>query len=222
MIDFNKKINPVFPSILSTNFFDLESKLIQFEEAGIDFIHLDVMDGNFVTNISFGPSILRAIKSKFPFKIDAHLMVDHPKEVIPWFIEAGADWISFHIETDDNISENIRMIKKAGKKAGIALNPDTEIDKIFPILDEIDYILFMSVFPGYGGQSFISSVLDKIKKLNKKIEKMENCPIIQIDGGVNLSNIKDIRKNGVNSFVVGTYLFNSDNISKTINKLKGV
>ncbi len=222
MIDFNKKINPVFPSILSTNFFDLENKLIQFEEAGIDFIHLDVMDGNFVTNISFGPSILKAIKSRFPFKIDAHLMVEHPKEVIPWFIEAGADWISFHIETDDNILENIRMIKKAGKKAGIALNPDTKIEKVFSVLDELDYILFMSVFPGYGGQSFISSVLDKIKTLNKKIENMNNRPIIQIDGGVNLSNIKDIREKGINSFVVGTYLFNSDNISKTINKLKGV
>ncbi len=218
----NKEFNPVFPSILSTNFFDLEEKLTEFQNSGIDFIHLDVMDGNFVSNISFGPSLLKAIKSKFSFKMDAHLMVDNPIEVIPWFIDAGADWISFHIETKGDISESLSMIRESGKKAGIALNPDTDIEKIFPFLNEVDFILFMSVFPGYGGQKFISPVLDKIKKLNKKIEMMNISPIIQIDGGLNSSNIEKIKENGVDSFVIGTFLFNSNNIPEKINILKGV
>ncbi len=217
----NKSFNPVFPSVLSTNFFDLENKLIDFSEAGIDFIHLDVMDGNFVTNISFGPSMLKAIKSKFPFMIDAHLMVDNPKEVIPWFIDAGADWISFHIETKDNIAENIKMIKSSGIKAGIALNPDTDIEQIIPFINEVDYILFMSVFPGYGGQKFMRDVLNKIIELNKIIVRTDISPIIQIDGGVNSDNIAKIRDVGVQSYVVGTYLYNSSNISKTINELRG-
>lgn len=222
MMENNKDFNPVFPSILSTNFFDLEEKLTEFQNSGIDFIHLDVMDGNFVTNISFGPSLLKAIKSKFPFKIDAHLMVDNPIEVIPWFIDAGADWISFHIESKGDISESLTMIRESGKKAGIALNPDTDIEKIFPFLNEVDFILFMSVFPGYGGQKFISPVLDKIKKMNKKLEMMGISPIIQIDGGLNSSNIEKIKENGVDSFVIGTFLFNSNNIPEKINILKGV
>jgi len=217
----NNNFNPVFPSVLSTNFFDLENKLIDFSKAGIDFIHLDVMDGNFVTNISFGPSMLKSIKSKFPFMIDAHLMVDNPKEVIPWFIDAGADWISFHIETKDNIAENIKIIKDAGIKAGIALNPDTDIEQIIPFINEVDYILFMSVFPGYGGQKFMPDVLNKIIELNKIIVRTDVSPIIQIDGGVNSDNIAKIREVGVQSYVVGTYLYNSSNISKTINELRG-
>lgn len=217
-----EELNPVFPSILSTNFFDLETKLDQFQSSRIDFIHLDVMDGNFVTNISFGPSLSEAIKSKYSFKIDAHLMVNKPKNVIPWFIDAGADWISFHIETKDEISENIKMIQNANKKAGIAINPDTNIDMLFPYLSMVDYILFMSVFPGYGGQKFIPDVLDKIDKLQNKIKEMDLSPIIQIDGGVNLSNINKIKELGVNSFVVGTFLYNSENIPEMINRLKGV
>jgi len=221
MIEMVKGENPIFPSILSTDFFDLEKKLSDFEKFGIDYIHLDVMDGNFVTNISFGPSMLRAIKSRFSFKVDAHLMVKNPQRVIPWFIEAGADWVSFHIETQKNIVDNIKMIKNAGKKAGIALNPNTAVKTILPYLEELDYILFMSVFPGYGGQKFMSEVLGKIKELNKEIIRREVSPIIQIDGGVNLSNIREIESVGVKSVVVGTFLYNSKDTLKTINRLRG-
>ena len=147
-------MNPVFPSILSTNFFDLHSKLSTFEESGIDYIHLDVMDGHFVDNISFGPSAAKAIKSQFPFKIDAHLMVSNPGKMISKYLAAGCDWVSFHIETQEDIHQNIQLIKKEDKKAGLVLNPDTPVEKVFPFIPHLDYVLLMSVFPGYGGQKF--------------------------------------------------------------------
>ncbi len=221
-------INPVFPSILSTNFFDLYDKLETFEKNKIDFIHLDVMDGHFVDNISFGPSTSKSIKSKFNFKIDSHLMVSNPDKMIPKFIDADSDWVSFHIETKNNINikDNISIIQKHGRKAGLVLNPDTEINTIFPYLNAVDYILLMSVFPGYGGQKFIESTPEKVDQLKKRI-KMEgtNC-LIQVDGGINTSNLPLLKEAGADLFVIGTFLYNSDNIEETLkrirNKINGV
>jgi ribulose-phosphate 3-epimerase len=221
-------INPVFPSILSTNFFDLYDKLETFEKNKIDFIHLDVMDGHFVDNISFGPSTSKSIKSKFNFKIDSHLMVSNPDKMIPKFIDADSDWVSFHIETRNNINikDNISTIQKHGRKAGLVLNPDTEIHTIFPYLNAVDYILLMSVFPGYGGQKFIESTPEKVGQLKKRI-KMEgtNC-LIQVDGGINTSNLPLLKEAGADLFVIGTFLYNSDNIEETLkrirNKINGV
>ncbi len=218
-------MNPVFPSILSTNYFNLGEKLREFDRNRIDFIHLDVMDGHFVGNISFGPSAAEAIKSSFKFGIDAHLMVSNPGEMIPKFIQAGSDWISFHIETRDRIKENILTIKNSHLKAGLVLNPDSRIDSLFAYLNDIDYVLLMSVFPGYGGQKFIDSTVEKVYRVKKRIEQ-EGCGcLIQVDGGINLDNIGDLKSAGCDIFVIGTFLYNSKNIEETLaavlNKING-
>lgn len=209
-------MNPVFPSILSTNYFDLENKLKEFQVNKIDFIHLDVMDGNFVDNISFGPAAVKAIKSKFNFKIDSHLMVSDPEKMIPWFIKSGSDWISFHIEIENKIRENISTIKKNNRKAGLVLNPDTKIESVFPYLNDIDYILLMSVFPGFGGQKFIETTYKRISELKSRIKQEEADCVIQVDGGINLENIGKLKSVGNDIFVIGNFLFNSKDIKKTL------
>ncbi|MCP4147989.1 MAG: ribulose-phosphate 3-epimerase [bacterium] len=217
--------NPVFPSILSTNFFNLQDKLNEFEKNKIDFIHLDVMDGHFVDNISFGPSASKSIKSQFNFKIDAHLMVSNPGKMIPKFIDAGSDWVSFHIETTENINTNINAITSRGCKAGLVLNPDTPVEKVFPYLEAIDYVLLMSVFPGFGGQKFIEATLERTAGLKEKIQQAGTDCLIQVDGGLNNDNIPRLVAAGCDLFVIGTFLFNSDNIKdklqSIINNIKG-
>ena len=145
-------MNPIFPSILSTDFFDLEAKLREFEACGIDFLHLDIMDGHFVDTISFGPSMARAIKAKFAFHLDAHLMVGNPEKMIPHFIQAGVDWLSFHAEAAGDAAGLLRLVRESGCRAGLVLNPDTPLERLQPFLGAADYFLLMSVFPGRGGQ----------------------------------------------------------------------
>ena len=219
-------MNPIFPSVLSTTFFDLEKKLTQFQTHGIEYIHLDVMDGHFVDNISFGPAIARAIKSKFPFQIDAHLMVSNPGKAIPKFITAGSDWISIHVESESQTRDNILAIKQADRKAGLVLNPDTPLDSVFPLITHLDYILLMSVFPGYGGQKFIESTTEKVIFLKKRIQQHGLDCLIQVDGGINANNITMLKEAGADLFVIGTFLYNSDNIGQTIqtvlSKINGV
>lgn len=222
----SKKINPIFPSILSTNFFDLHDKLKTLEKNNIDYIHLDVMDGHFVDNISFGPSASKSIKSAFDFQIDAHLMVSNPGKMIPKFIDAGSDWVSFHLETSEDIKENIARIKDREKKAGLVLNPDTAVERVFPFLLDIDYVLLMSVFPGYGGQEFIQATLRKVAQLKEKINEKNTDCLIQVDGGINTSNLPQLKEAGADLFVIGTFLFNSGNMEETLrqigNKINGV
>ncbi|HLP47706.1 MAG TPA: ribulose-phosphate 3-epimerase [Candidatus Kapabacteria bacterium] len=220
-----KLLHPVFPSILTTNFFDLQEKLSSFAAQHIDFIHLDVMDGHFVDNISLGPSAAKAIKSKFDFQIDAHLMVSNPGKMIPHFIAAGSDWISFHIETDEDIIENVSLITEARRKPGLVLNPDTGIEKVFPFLDDIHYVLIMSVFPGRGGQKFIPETVDRVMQVKNEIKKRGADCLIQVDGGINTSNIPDLVKAGADIFVIGTFLYNSADTAGTLleirNKING-
>lgn len=211
-------MNPIFPSILSTDFFDLKSKLGQMKESGIDFIHLDIMDGHFVDNLSFGPSVIKPLK-RTGFMIDSHLMVSNPTKMIPKFIEKGSDWVSFHVETGENIKNNLEYIRSKGCKAGLALNPDTEPDAIFPFLDYLDYILIMSVFPGYGGQQFIESSIDRVKKIRSGIDQSRNPILIQIDGGINSTVLQELRGIGTNLYVIGTYLYNSERINDKIAEL---
>ena len=210
-------MNPIFPSILSNNFFNLESRLTEFASNKIDFIHLDVMDGHFVDNISFGPAAIPAIRSKFDFKFDSHLMVSNPEKMIPKYIDAGSDWVSFHLEVNHHIKENIELIKDHNRKAGLVLNPDTEIEKVFPYLPFIDYVLLMSVFPGYGGQKFLESTRERISTLKKRIDQEEISCLIQVDGGINTSNIHDVKVAGTDLFVIGTHLYNSSDIKHTLN-----
>lgn len=212
-------MNPIFPSILSTNFFNLKEKLDDFKKQGIDYIHLDVMDGHFVDNISFGPSMLKSIKDNYDFKVDTHLMVSNPEKSIKTFIEK-TDWISFHIEVDADFDKCIEIVKDNNKKVGMVLNPSTDIKELKPYLNRLDYVLLMSVFAGYGGQKFIEKTIDRVKELKKLInENNYNC-LIQVDGGINDKNIGSLVKAGADSFVVGTFLFNSTDIEKTMKSLK--
>ena len=153
-------------------------------------------------------------------------MVSNPGKMIPKFIEAGSDWVSFHIETNEDIKENISRIRQAGREPGLVLNPDTPVEKVFPYLDDLHYILLMSVFPGYGGQKFIRSTVDKVAQLKEKIKAEGTDCLVQVDGGVNTSNIPDLKKAGTDLFVIGTFLFNSDNPADTLkhilNKINGV
>jgi len=209
-------MNPVFPSILSTDFYDLADKLGRFKKGGIDFIHLDIMDGHFVDNLSFGPSVIRPLKERFSFNIDSHLMVSNPEKIIPYFIKAESDWISFHIEIEKGTRENIELIRRSGKKPGLAINPDTEISTLYPYLPEIDYVLLMSVFPGYGGQKFIEESVERAERLKERIDSVNPGCLIQIDGGISASNTGRLRKKGVDLFVMGTSLYNSENIEEEI------
>jgi ribulose-phosphate 3-epimerase len=203
-------MNPVFPSILSTNFFDLPAKLSAFEKSRIDFIHLDIMDGHFVDNISFGPAMARAIKEKFPFSLDVHLMVSNPAKMIPHFIE------SFHVETDDGCEDVIGFIKKNGRRAGLVLNPDTPLDRVRPFLKKIDYILLMSVFPGFGGQKFITATLERVRQLKNELLSQQSPCLLQVDGGITLDNVSLLKEAGADLFVIGTHLFNADKIEEKI------
>jgi ribulose-phosphate 3-epimerase len=209
-------MNPVFPSILSTNFFNLQAKLNAFVKSRIDFIHLDIMDGHFVDNISFGPAMARAIKEKFPFSLDVHLMVSNPAKMIPHFIEFGADWLSFHVEIDDDCGDLIDVIKKSGRCAGLVLNPDTPLERVQSFLKRIDYILLMSVFPGFGGQKFIPATLERIRELKKMLISQQCSCLLQVDGGINLENVSLLKEAGADLFVIGTHLFNADNIDEKI------
>jgi ribulose-phosphate 3-epimerase len=209
-------MNPVFPSILSTNFFNLQAKLAAFEKSRIDFIHLDIMDGHFVDNISFGPALGKAIKGQFPFSIDAHLMVSNPARMIPHFIKAGADWLSFHVETDADCGDLITVIKDSGRRAGLALNPDTPLARVQPFLNRLDYILLMSVFPGFGGQKFIESSLERVRQLKQEILGRQSQCLLQVDGGITLENVSLLKGAGADLFVIGTHLFNADDIEEKI------
>jgi ribulose-phosphate 3-epimerase len=212
-------MNPIFPSILSTNFFNLEGKLREFEKSRIDFIHLDVMDGHFVDTISFGPGLARALKEKFHFSLDAHLMVDNPGKAIPHFIKAGVEWVSFHVEAAAADTPGLlKMLRDGHCRAGLALNPDTSLERVLPFLDAVDYILLMSVFPGYGGQQFIASSLERVAQLKRQIVNRKcNC-LLQVDGGIHVATAGLLREAGADLIVVGTSLFNSDNIEETANK----
>jgi len=209
-------MNPIFPSILSTNFFDLETKLRRFEACGIETIHLDVMDGHFVDSISFGPSLARAIKERFPFRLDAHLMVSNPEKAIPRFLKAGVDWVSLHVEAAADAAGLLRVIRESGRRAGLALNPDTPLEKLRPFLDAADYVLLMSVFPGYGGQAFIPATLERTAQLKKEITARGGSCLLQVDGGINPANAASLKQAGVDLFVVGTSLFNAEDIEDKV------
>jgi ribulose-phosphate 3-epimerase len=209
-------MNPVFPSILATNFFNLQAKLSAFAKGRIDFIHLDIMDGHFVDNISFGPTIARAIKEKFPFSLDVHLMVSNPAKMIPHFIESGADWLSVHVETDDDCGDLIGIIKKNGRRAGLVLNPDTPLERVQPFLKRIDYVLLMSVFPGFGGQQFITDTLERVRQVRQELLSQQSPCLLQVDGGITLDNVSLLKEAGAELFVIGTHLYNADNIEEKI------
>ena len=216
-----KKIQ-ISPSILSANFSQLGNEIKRLEDGGADMIHVDVMDGHFVPNLTIGPPVIKALRNYTQLPFDVHLMISPVHKYIKDYANAGADIITIHPEATDNLVNSINHIKELKKKIGISLNPDTEIKIISHLLDQIDLVLIMSVFPGFGGQKFIPNVLDKIKEL-KKIKDKKNLNFdIEVDGGINFDNSKLVIEAGANILVSGTTIFknNKGDIKKNIDTLK--
>jgi ribulose-phosphate 3-epimerase len=218
-----KKIQ-ISPSILSADFNQLGNEIKRLEEAGADMIHMDVMDGHFVPNLTMGPPVIKALRKYTKLPFDVHLMISPVHKYIKDYADAGADIITIHPETTDNLEDSIQHIKKLNKKIGISLNPETQIEVVKNFLEKIDLVLIMSVHPGFGGQKFIPKVLDKIKEL-KKIKDQQNLNFdIEVDGGINFDNNKLVIKAGANILVSGTTIFknNNGNIKKNIDTLKAI
>jgi len=216
-----KKIQ-ISPSILSADFSQLGNEIKRLEEGGADMIHVDVMDGHFVPNLTIGPPVIKALRKQCSIKFDVHLMISPVHKYIEAYSDAGADIITIHPEATDNLEESILKIKSLNKKVGVSLNPKTKIDLIIDYLEKIDLVLIMSVNPGFGGQKFMPEVLDKIKEL-KKIQSKNNLNFdIEIDGGINFDNCQSAIEAGANILVSGTTVFKSNNgdIEKNINLLK--
>jgi ribulose-phosphate 3-epimerase len=210
----------IAPSILSADFTRLGTELKAVEDAGADWIHIDVMDGHFVPNITYGPIIVEASKKACALPLDVHLMIENPDTAIPDFIKAGADLVSVHAEACVHLNRTVQLIKNAGKKAGVAVNPGTSLDSIDWTLEYIDFVLIMSVNPGFAGQSFISNTLKKIETLKKTIQDRGLSTIIQIDGGVNEKTIEGIARAGADAFVAGSAIFGSNDYRTTIESFK--
>ncbi len=211
-------------SILSIDFGNMEKSLQRVEKAGVKCIHVDVMDGNFVPNISFGPSVIEYVRKAVPEAlIDAHLMIDEPIRFLEDYKKAGCDIVTVHYEAVKHLDATVDAIKKLGMKAGVALNPATDISALNTILPKLDMVLIMSVNPGFGGQKLIPYTVDKVRRLRKLLNEEGLGTDIEIDGGVNLSNIDDILEAGANVIVAGTAVFNGDiekNVSEFNMKLK--
>ncbi|MBU0464191.1 MAG: ribulose-phosphate 3-epimerase [Proteobacteria bacterium] len=210
----------IAPSILSADFTRLGEELISVEQAGADWIHIDVMDGQFVPNITYGPIIVEACKRATNLVLDVHLMIETPDLIIPEFAKAGANYISIHQEACPHLHRSLQLIKSFGVKAGVALNPATPLSSIEWVIDQLDFVLIMSVNPGFGGQKFIESSIDKIKALSKLLKEKNSNAIIQVDGGINNSTIKAVSIAGATSFVAGSAIFNTANYKETISSLR--
>ncbi|AID44269.1 Ribulose-phosphate 3-epimerase [Candidatus Arthromitus sp. SFB-mouse-NL] len=213
--------NIINPSILSANFINLERDLYQLKESGINKIHVDVMDGHFVPNITFGVDQIKQLKESTDFYLDCHLMVQNPETIIDKLIDISVGCITLHVESSNHIYKLVQEVKKCNVDCGIALNPGTSIYNIIDLLDIIDKILIMTVNPGFGGQKFIEHMLKKIRLLSGIMNRYNiNSKIIQVDGGINLYNIDTIYDLGVRDIVVGSYIFSGDSIYNNINGLK--
>lgn len=210
----------ISPSLLSANFLNLEKDIEMVNESSADWFHIDVMDGVFVPNISYGMSIISQIKSMARKPLDVHLMIVQPERYIEQFHKAGADILTVHWEASTHLHRTLQCIKSYGMKAGVALNPHTPVNVLEDIIQDIDIVLIMSVNPGFGGQSFIESSLQKVKKLKQLIRETGAKTWIEVDGGVNLKTGKELTEAGADALVAGSFVFGSDNPPATIQALK--
>ena len=198
------------PSILAADFNQLGSQIKQLEKARVSWLHIDVMDGHFVPSISFGMPVIRSIRKESKLFFDTHLMVQEPIRFLSDFAEAGSDMLTVHVEACQDVNRTIEEIKSLGMQAGIALNPDTPIESVFPYLEAVNMILVMSVNPGFGGQKFISKALDKTKALVEELKRQGLERRIQMDGGIHLQNVAEVRKAGISVVVAGTAVMEGD------------
>ena len=212
----------ISPSILSADFSKLGNEIQSLEKAGADLIHIDVMDGHFVPNITIGPEVISKLRKHTALPFDVHLMISPVDNFIKNFADAGADIITIHPEATENLTESIKKIKLLNKKAGVSLNPETPVEKVLPVLNLIDLVLIMSVNPGFGGQKFIEKTLEKVKILRKEIDQKKLSTEIEIDGGINFENSKLAKEAGVDILVSGTTIFkeNEGDLKKNIQLLK--
>lgn len=210
----------IAPSILSADGGRLGDEIAAVEKAGADWIHVDVMDGHFVPNITMGPAIIKALRKTTKLPFDVHLMIKNPDSYIASFADAGADYITVHVEAARHLHRTVELIKKAGKKAGVSLNPATPLSSVEEILPDIDLLLIMSVNPGFGGQQFIQSSLAKIKRAAAMTAKLPQKPLLEVDGGVNLQNIAAIAWAGTDVLVAGAAVFGTADYAQTIAALK--
>ena len=212
----------IAPSILSADFSKLGEEILTVEEAGADLIHIDVMDGHFVPNISIGPAVIASIRKTTSLPFDVHLMIKNPEKFIEAFAGAGSDTITVHCEATDHLHRTITLIKEQGIKAGVSLNPATPLTQVEQIITDVDLLLVMTVNPGFGGQKFIEKMLPKIKKAKAMIEAISPGILLEVDGGVTLDNIKQIADAGTDIFVAGASVFKSADYHQTIGNMKEI
>lgn len=211
----------IAPSILSANFSRLEEEVKAVEKAGADWVHVDVMDGHFVDNLTLGPPVIRSIKEVSKVPLDVHLMIEKPELTIDRYVKAGASGVTVHVEASEKPGETLKKIKDAGVRAGITLRPQTPISQIERYFEVVDLVLIMTVSPGWGGQSFMSEQLPKIEVVSKWASKNNPKLFIEVDGGINPATAKQCRDAGANVFVAGNGIFKTDNYSKAIKEIRG-
>jgi len=210
----------IAPSILSADFSRLKDEIQAIEAAGADWLHVDVMDGHFVPNITIGPVVVEWVRKVTKIPVDAHLMITDPDKYAPEFIKAGADWVSIHPETCANPKATLRKIRDLGARASIAVNPDVPLDRVEHCLADSDMILMMTVFPGFGGQTFISDVLPKIEEARKLIDQRKLPVLIEVDGGIKTDNIERVVRAGAEVIVSGSGIFKTPNYGETIRRMR--
>lgn len=210
----------IAPSILSADFSRLGDEIRAIEQGGADYVHIDVMDGHFVPNITIGPLVVDAVRRVTDLPLDVHLMIEHPDRYVGDFAKAGADLIVVHVEATTHLHRTIQLIRSFGKKAGVSLNPATSLATLDMILSDLDLVLLMTVNPGFGGQSFIESCLPKIAQLRQRIDQLGKPIELEVDGGVKIDNIERIAAAGADVFVAGSAVFGADDYATTIRQLR--
>jgi ribulose-phosphate 3-epimerase len=213
-------VKKIAPSILSADFSRLGEEVRAVEEAGADVIHVDVMDGHFVPNITIGPLVVEGLRKLTPLPLDVHLMIEKPERYVEAFARAGSSWITFHAEVCSRLRQMIKRVRQLNVRPGVVLNPPTSLKTLYPILEEIDLVLLMSVNPGFAGQSFIPSTLKKTERLRKIIDQNHYSLEIEVDGGIKAENIGEVSKAGGDIFVLGTGIFKTKDYGETIRRLR--